>query len=101
MTDSNGYNESIMGSRDGIDYFYERPAETVRHEIFNGSSRELAKQDGLWIAVTPANHDRLHQSKEPGSLWHQLMVKAEAAWLAADWMRSVQDFVDRYGKNYL
>lgn len=99
--DSNGYNPSIMGSQDGIDFLYGHKCETVRHEIFNGPNRDHSKEDGLWIAVTPKNHDVIHQSKELGSLWWQLMKRAEGAWLAADWTRTVQDFVDRYGKNYL
>lgn len=101
MTDKNGYNDSIMGSVDGVDYMLGHKTRTVRHEIFNGANRDHSKEDGLWIAVSPKTHDILHQSKEPDSLWGRLMVKAEGKWLAKDWSRTVQDFVDRYGKNYL
>lgn len=99
--DKNGYNPSIMGSKDGIDYFTGNPAETVRHEIFNAANRQKSKEDGLWIAITPLHHEMVHRSKEEGTAWHKLMIEAERRWLSHDWTRTVQDFVDRYGKNYL
>ena len=99
--DRNGYNISIMGSVDGIDYFTGEPEETVRHEIFNGPNREKSKKDGLWIAITPEHHARIHRSKEEGSEWHNLMVAGQIEWLKADWGRSIIEFVERYGKNYL
>lgn len=101
MTDRNGYNPSIMGSEDGVDYLLGSKCQTVRHEIFNGANRQKSKEDGLWIAVSPRSHEVLHQSKAKGSLWHWLMIKAEGKWLAEDWSRTVQDFVERYGRNYL
>ena len=99
--DSNGYNRSIFGSEDGTCYVLGVKTQTVRHEIFNGAYRQISKADGLWIAVAPEVHEQLHMDKTEGSQWNLLMKRGEALWLAEDWDRTVQDFVNRYGKNYI
>lgn len=92
------YNKSLFDTQDGICYITGRKCDTARHEIFNKYSREYSKQDGLWIAVSPEAHEKVHTDH---ALWLQLKVKAQLKWLTADWTRSIQDFVDRYGRNYI
>lgn len=95
------YSPSLFGSIDGVDFLTGIECDTARHEIFNGAYRDYSKEDGLWIAVSPANHEMIHESKEDGSVWDELRKQAEVLWLTADWSRTVLAFVKRYGANYL
>lgn len=95
----NGYNKSLFASEDGIDYITKQPCDTCRHEIFNASNRQNSKADGLWIAVSPEMHERIHRNVD--GVWDMLKRKGEVYWLMADWDRSINDFVNKYGKNYL
>lgn len=100
--DSNGYNKSLFGSEDGISYWSLIEGQTVRHEVFNGRPyRKYSKEDGLWVALTPQEHEQIHKDKREGTYWNKLQREGEKLWLLEDWSRSVQDFVDRYGRNYL
>lgn len=98
---SNGYNKSLFKTEDGLCYITGERCDTARHEIFNGAYRKLSKHDGLWIAVSPMAHELIHKSKGKGSLWNELQKDAELLWLIQDNSRSIDDFIKRYGKNYL
>lgn len=101
----NGYNKSLFDTEDGTCYVTGKKCDTARHEIFNKYARQHSKRDGLWIAVSPEVHERLHsrglKSFADQDLWDILKREAQLKWLLADWDRSVNDFVERYGKNYL
>lgn len=99
--DKNGYNKSLFQTEDGTCYITGRKCDTARHEVFNGANRKLAKYDGLWVAVSPEAHDAIHSSKAEGSIWYGLMYEAEILWLLEDYDRSINDWIRRYGKNYL
>lgn len=94
--DSNGYNDSLFDTEDGTCFLTGVKCDTARHEIFGASNRKNSKRDGLWIAVMPFIHDLIHRGQ-----YEWLKPEAEKLWLMEDWSRSIQDFVDKYGKNYL
>lgn len=98
---NNGYSESLFDTKDGVCFLTGKACTTARHEIFNGSNRANSKEDGLWINVSPEVHELLHKDKSIGSEWNRLQQRAELLWLNADFDRSINDFITRYGKNYL
>jgi hypothetical protein len=102
----NGYSDSLFDTNGGEDYIIAclgldpRVTDTVRHEVFGGSRRKLSKADGLWINLSPQSHADWHDGKIP-EVKEALQERAEILWLTADWSRSIHDFVERYGKNYI
>lgn len=97
--DSNGYNKSLFDTKDGTCYITGRKCDTARHEIFNKHARQFSKEDGLWVAVSPEMHERIHANEN--GVWDDLKCEAEHLWLVADWGRNINDFVNRFGRNYL
>lgn len=97
--DLNGYNESIFDTEDGVCYITGRRTETARHEIFNKYSRDISKREGFWIAVCPEAHERIHRND--GGIWDELKKAAEIKYLVADWNRTIGQFVELIGRNYL
>lgn len=69
----------------------------VHHMVFGNSNRKLAEQDGLKCHLCHTHHMRLHQQQE-----HQLELKqlAEQVWLE-HYNKTIEDWIKRYGKNYL
>ena len=100
MTDRNGYNDSLFITKPGRCFLSGYEGETARHEVFQGSNRKNSKEDGLWVNVLPEFHNKWHNGKIE-DIKKQVQRNAELLWLQADWTRSIQDFVDRYGRNYL
>lgn len=95
----NGYNPSLFKTEDGICYIKKNHCDTARHEIFNKHARQYSKEDGLWVAVSPEMHEAIHNNIN--GVWDMLKRKGQILWLCADWNRTINDFVERYGKNYL
>lgn len=95
----NGYNKSLFDTEDGTCYITQKKCDTARHEIFNKHARSYSQQDGLWIAVSPEIHEQIHRNDS--DLWDILKRQAQLKWLLADYDRSINDFIERYGKNYL
>lgn len=97
--DNNGYNKSLFDTEDGVCYLTGLKCDTARHEIFNKHARQFSKEDGLWIAVSPEMHAMIHRNEN--RIWDELKRDAEYYWLIADYDRSINDFINRYGRNYL
>lgn len=73
--------------------------ELETHHLLEGTGkRKLCDEDGLTIEICSHCHRAVHDS---GWMYHELHEQAEIQWLNQDWNRSIQDFVNRYGKNYL
>ena len=100
MSDKNGYNDSLLNTQYGTCYLTGQQGDTVRHEIFQASNRANSKHDGLWINISVDAHKKWHEGKSERTK-EITQRKAEILWLRADWNRSINDFVERYGKNYL
>lgn len=94
--DKNGYAPSIMqdGNHCYVCYGNLNP---IRHEAIHGFNRQKAKEYGLWVNVCPYCHWRIHNTD--GKLDRMLKRNAqEAAMTVYGW--SVEDFRERFGKNY-
>lgn len=84
-------------------YSTERYSGLERHEIFEGrtSNRDKSIKDGLVIFVTPGMHrtsnDSIHINPKK---WKWLKVIAQKTW-QEHYNKTKDDFIQRYGKNYL
>lgn len=54
--DKNGYNDSLIQRTHGSCYLCHRTGNTQRHEIFNGSLRQVSKALGLWCELCDDCH---------------------------------------------
>lgn len=72
--------------------------ELEKHHIMNGSLRDWADKQGLWIWVTPQVHKRLHGTGDGVQMQRLLKVIAQLSYERThsreDWMRIVR-------KNYV
>lgn len=70
---------------------------TDEHHMLFGNKKTLADEDGLTVQLCHSHHMRLHQQME-----HQLELKqlAEKVWLE-HYGKTIEDWIKRYGKNYL
>lgn len=76
--DRNGYNPSLFETEDGTCYLCGYVGDTARHEIWHGPNRERAKQDGLWLALCPRCHGKVHA--EDNGKYKFLKEAAQALW---------------------
>ena len=73
-----------------------------RHHILFGKNRKKADEDGLTVYLCYNHHegqDGIH-GKNGSFLDYQLKRLAEEKWLEY-YQKSEDDFIKRYGKNYL
>ena len=74
-----------------------------RNEVFGGKNRKKSIEDGLVIFMTPELHrtDKISFHKDPKNIiWEDLRKRAEKKWLEY-YDKTIDDFIKRYGKNYL
>ena len=78
-----------------------RFAGSHRHEIFGASNRHKSIEDGLVIFLRPEDHNMsergIHANRE-FDLYAKR--KAQARWMEF-YGKTVEQFIKRYGKNYL
>ena len=79
----------------------ERFYRSHRHECFGGANRKLSIEDGLVIFISPQMHNigdkGIHYNKEFMEYVHKI---AQQTW--QDYYgKTTEDFISRYGKNYL
>lgn len=65
--------------------------------IFGTAKRKLADQDGLTVHLCHYHHFTLHRY---GMHKEELQQLAEKTWLE-HYKKSIEDFIQRYGRNYL
>lgn len=70
---------------------------TDNHHMLFGNKRKLAEQDGLKVRLCHKHHMRLHQQ---GEFQEELKKLAEEVWLE-HYGKTVEEWIKRYGKNYL
>lgn len=72
-----------------------------RHEIFYGGNRQKSIEDGLVIFLRPEDHNMgdngIHKNRE-FDLYAKR--KAQARWMEF-YGKTVEQFIKRYGRNYL
>ena len=78
-----------------------RFAGSHRHEVFGASNRNKSIEDGLVIFLKPEDHNMsekgIHANRE-FDLYAKR--KAQARWMEF-YGKTVEQFIKRYGKNYL
>lgn len=78
-----------------------REDDLVRHEVFFGKNRQKSIEDGLVVFLTP----KLHNMSNYGVHFNQSFDKELKKVGQETWMKqnnkTVEDFIERYGKNYL
>lgn len=98
---SNGYAPSILQNSECCFLCGRRDRKLDRHEVFNGAFRTKSKGDGLWVLLchTPCHEgpDGVHGRRE---LREDLRAYAQGkAMEVYGW--DTEEFIRRYGKNYL
>lgn len=72
-------------------------ATDVHHVIHGTANRKLADEDGLTVKLCRRCHTLLH---DKGNMDKELQKIGQRAWMNHNGA-SVEDFIKRYGKNYL
>lgn len=70
------------------------------HHVFAGSRRKLSDQDGCVCYLCMQHHIGTYGVHNFPKLDKELKQKCERAWLKR-YRKSVEEFIERYGKNYL
>ena len=100
MLDKNGYAPSVVdyyGTEMERCYNCDWKGDLVRHEVFGGSNRQKSKAYGVWVLLCPRCHIDLHHNPEK---WKWLNVTAQRNAMAHyGW--TIDDFRERFGKNYV
>lgn len=100
MLDKNGYAPSVVdyyGTEMERCYNCDWKGDLVRHEVFGGSNRQKSKAYGVWVLLCPRCHIDLHHNPEK---WKWLKVTAQRNAMAHyGW--TIDDFRERFGKNYV
>lgn len=96
--DKNGYAESIIGAESHFCYYCGRYGDTARHEIFGSSNRQQSKADGLWVSLCPYCHKWEH---EGGGLERDGVTLKQIGQMAYERTHTREEFIKRYGRNYL
>ena len=95
--DLNGYAPSIMQKAERC-FMCGRSGHLQRHELFGASNREKSKAYGLWILLCVDCHEYIHQKDSTRRIEFREHGQA-VAMKHYGW--SKQDFIERFGKNYL
>lgn len=73
-----------------------------KHHIFKGvRNRKKAEEDGLWVYLCYLHHEGTNgvHGKNGHELDLKLKKKAERKWLEQN--RTIDDFINQYGRNFL
>lgn len=73
-----------------------------RHEVFFGTrNRQKSIDDGLVVFLTPEMHNMSNKGVHYNKKFRDMMQKeAQKIWMMY-YNKSTEDFIKRYGKNYL
>ena len=91
--------KSIMPEDDlwSIEYF----EGSHKHHVFGGANRKLSEKDGLYFYLKPEMHNMsdkgIHFNKEFMDYAHKIGQKAWQKY----YNKTKEDFIARYGKNFL
>ena len=95
--DSNGYAPSVLCNGDCC-FICGRGGDLIRHEVFHGISyRKRSKALGAWVLLCPDCHENVHGCAAvefPLKRTAQVTICAHYGW-------TINDFRERFGRNYL
>lgn len=101
MSKKQKWETSIIPNNDEYCFLCKRIGIRVRgtdcHHMLFGNKRAYADADGLYCQLCHSHHMRLHQQ---GEYQEELKQLAEQTWLEY-YGKTVEDWISRYGKNYL
>lgn len=90
----NGYEKSVLQTKDGECYLCGKLGPTERHEVFPAAMRDKSKRTGAWVALCPYCHRMAPWSPHQSEKYRmQLQQEAQRAvmkarkWTLSDWMR--------------
>lgn len=96
MTDSNGYNQSLLTTIDGKCFICRRQVDTCRHEIFYGTANRVnSKREGMWVNVCSACHNKIHANPQAYIALKQVGQRSFEA------LQPRAEFIKIFGRNYL
>lgn len=96
--DKNGYAPSVMGEMDRCALCGRRDRALQRHECFHGAYREKSKNYGCWILICDLCHEKIHHKGGGMDQLAKTMMQNKAMEFYG-W--GVDEFRDRFGKNYV
>lgn len=72
-----------------------------RHEVFFGNNRQKSIEDGLVVFLIPQLHNMSNEGVHFNKVFRDNMQKeAQKIWMKY-YKKTKEDFIKRYGKNYL
>lgn len=92
------YNDSILCDMSEC-YFCCTTIDLVRHEVYQGKSRQMSKYYGLWVTLCPKCHREIHN--DPQGERAEFLNKLAETKALQKYRWSVKDFIQVIGKNYL
>ena len=85
---------SILTDDLSVCYVCGKPKDDL-HEIFEGKNRVRSMQDGMVLPVCRSCHNKLHSNREMALVFKRI---AQKKYLDS---HSTEQFVKRFGRNYL
>lgn len=100
--------QSIMDTEPGRCYLCGRETRTECHHICGGGNRRISDEDGLTVYLCHLCHWRCHNGSESPKYRFKLHQEGQKRWMevhGAEILREgkdpVQEFMKRYGRNFL
>ena len=82
-------------------WYNKRFAGSHRHEVFFGKNRQKSIEDGLVVFLTPVLHNMSDSGVHFNKTFRDNMQKeGQKCWMKY-YNKTKEDFIKRYGKNYL
>ena len=98
MALGNGYNPSILPTKEGRCYICNKETDTIRHEAFYGTAnRKNSKKYGTWIWCCPECHAEVHGNPNDGIDIH---LKRNAQWCFEQYSTR-KEFIKIFGRTWL
>ena len=89
--------KSLIQTDPSVSFLSGRHGTLHKHHVLHGTAnRKKAEEDGLYVMLTVDEHQRLH---DQGEYDNELKQIAEREWIKH--YGSVEQFIKRYGRNYL
>ena len=105
--------KSIMGSEKGVCYLCQKNGlyarkDTECHHVFGGGNRGVCDEDGVTVHLCRRHHHLCHNGSQSAKLRYMLHKEGERKWIEVygpDILRNggdpIEEFMKRYGRNYL
>lgn len=82
-------------------YKCETPFNLHKHHIFEGRNRKNSDRDGCWVWLCARHHNMSDEGVHFNKEFEQSLKKeAELKWLEY-YNKDIEDFIKRYGRNYI